>query len=111
MKRGEIVYLQTVQWMKEHAAPNAIVVTRVASGSFFYYSGFTIVRYDLAGAEKLELLYAAANRTGRPVYAVVGDGENKTAFGPSLRDSWTEEARHGTFVIWKRMSGTNAASP
>jgi hypothetical protein len=111
MKRREIVYLQTVQWMKDHAEPEAIVVTRIASGSFFYYSNFTIVRYDLAGPEKLGLLYAAASQTGRPVYAVVGDGENKEAFGTSLRDSWTEQARHGMFVIWKRVSGTGAASP
>jgi hypothetical protein len=111
MKRGEIVYLQTVQWMKDHAEPDAIVVTRIASGSFFYYSNFTIVRYDLAGSEKLGLLYAAANQTGRPVYAVVGDGENKAAFGTTLHDSWTEQARHGMLVIWKRVSGTGGAFP
>lgn len=103
MKRGEIIYVQTVEWMRSHAPDNAVVVTRLGSGSFCYYSNFAIVRYELAGAANLQKLYEAAAKAGRPVYAVIADPESQEAFGVYLQGRWVEQVRHGMLVIWKRM--------
>ena len=102
MKRGEIIYVQTVKWMRDHASRNAIVLTRLGSGSFCYYSDLATVRYDLAGPENLEHVYAAAENVHRPIYAAIADPETTEAFSQYLRGNWEQQVRFGMFVIWKR---------
>jgi hypothetical protein len=104
MKRGEIVYVQGAEWMRRHAPANAIVLANQVSGAFYYYTDFTLVRYDSTEPVHLQRLYAAAQAAGRPVYAAIFDPESEQAFKRHLRGKWEQLSRHGMVVIWKLTS-------
>lgn len=102
MKRGEIGYVRLMDWMKTNVAPEAIVLTRQASGAFVYYTPFTIVRFDIVSPPELEKLYAAAARSQRPLYAAFFIPE-KTVEGLRWMDlRWNRVETVGPFEVWRR---------
>lgn len=94
-------YLEAVAWMHAHASANAIVVQMQLSGCFTYYTGFTVVRWDLVSPEGWQALRAAAATAGRPVFATLYDFEEPRAFGGAIRDNWRLVTRLGRVSVWQ----------
>lgn len=109
MKRGEVIYIQASQWLRENAPADAILLTRQASGALSFYSNFPVVRYDLAGAAHLPKLYAAARAAGRPLYAVIAEPERQAAFDRDLPGPWELLAQRGMFTIWRQPPSDSAS--
>lgn len=101
IKHGESVYVRTVAWMKAHAPANAIVLQMQASGSFFYYTDFTVVRWDLIDPTQAQRLYAAARASRRPVYATLFDFEKDRAFLQHLPGHWRHLADVRQVSVWQ----------
>ena len=100
-KESDRAYLHTVRWMQAHAPSNAIVLQMQLSGSFTYYTTFTIVRWDLLNPAAWNLLHDAARSTGRPIYATLFDFEEPRAFPKPLSGKWERLARIKQISIWR----------
>ncbi len=67
---GERSYADSVDWLRREVPANAVVVAMQMSGSLFYYSDFTIVRWDSLEENDFAQVMSAAAAAGRPVYAL-----------------------------------------
>ena len=71
---GETHYRTTALATRERVEPDAIVLAMQHSGSLYHYTGITALRYDFMDAATFE----KARKTGKPLYALVGDFEVET---------------------------------
>jgi hypothetical protein len=106
-------YFQAVNWMQAHAPANAIVLQMQASGAFTYYTSFTIVRWDIINADAWKHLCAAAQATGRPLYATLFEFEEERAFPKILTGRWERVAQLHRISIWRLVdaSPSDASAP
>lgn len=101
VKHHDLLYVKLTDWMRTNAPANAIVLQMQTSGAFLFYTGFTIVRWDLPPPEAQRQLFHAARAAGRPIYAALFDFEEKEAFGGRLTGEWREMIRIERAAIWQ----------
>ncbi|HYC59565.1 MAG TPA: hypothetical protein VEK79_08360 [Thermoanaerobaculia bacterium] len=77
----DAIYPRTVQWVDRNVPQDAIVMSAVTSGAFYFHSKRPVVRWDQLSPETTATLRANA-RFARPWYAVVSDVEGGL---PALR--------------------------
>ncbi len=93
-------YLKAVGWMRALAPADAIVVQMQLSGSFAYYTNFTLARWDLMTPAAWTALRSAARAAGRPIYATLFDFEETEALA-RLPGDWKRVARLERVDIWE----------
>jgi len=97
----ESVFPETVAWTGRLVPSNALVVSGVFSGAFFYYGRWT-VRWDRLDADRFMLLRADAGNAGRRWYAVVSDGEvTREEFLERLPGIWTPVGRNRDVTLYR----------
>jgi hypothetical protein len=100
--RNEGVYPQTAAWATANLPQDAPVLAMQASGSFFYYTNFTIVRWDRCDRTMLTRLERRALAAGRPLYAVLFPFEiNQLHAFDRMPGRWTQIGRIRHVTIWK----------
>jgi len=104
---GENQYAAAANWVGEHVPHNSLFLTMQASGALFYYTDFTLVRWDwlqkrAALAPKIE---EAARQSGRPIYAVLFPFEVEDALRRTMPGNWTKVQAIEDVTIWRRDSG------
>lgn len=94
---GESVYPEACQWAKVHLSPDGLILTQQTSGALFYYTRFTLSRWDTLRAETTPRFAAQ-----RPLYAVLFPHETKLALKIQAAGRWTQigAVRHITFWQW-----------
>lgn len=100
-KADDRPYLQAVHWMQTHAPANAIVLQMQTSGSFTFYTSFTIVRWDIINGDAWNRLCAVAQAAGRPLYATLFEFEERRAFPNILSGRWERVAQLHQISIWR----------
>ncbi len=110
---GERAYVEAASWMKSNLPPGAVVASMQMSGTLFYYTPFTIVRWDSLSPAEFERIAAACAAAGRPVYAALYrfEIEEQGAFRKHLTGRWTRIATAGETSIWRRISPPEQALP
>ena len=95
----ELVYPTAAHWLAANLPPDAIVAAMQTSGSLFYYTRFTLVRWDqLLRPGDFEKVRAAAGR--RPIYAALFDYETKEAFEVRMPGHWEIVAHLSPVTVW-----------
>ncbi len=100
---GERIYPAICAWTAAHLPADAVVLAMQATGALHYTDQFTLVRWDCLDPQLSRAVYAAAQRAGRPVYAVFFPFEIEEwgCFRGRLAGRWTQvgAVRHAT--IWR----------
>lgn len=97
----ESVFPETVEWTRRMVPENALVVSGVFSGVFYYYGRWT-VRWDLLDADRFMLLRAYAGNANRRWYAVISDGEvAREEFLRRLPGVWTAIGRNRDVTLYR----------
>lgn len=98
--RNERIYGKAIQLARELTPPNAVVLAMQTSGSLFYATDRTIVRWDtLEGA--WPRVRDAALAAHRPIYAVFFDFEVERAFATDTPGRWTKLHQHEQLSVWR----------
>lgn len=98
---SERKYVDVTRWAQAHLPASAIVAAMQTSGAMFYYTPFTLVRYEQLGAEHWPAIERAAAAAGRPIYAVLFPFELKAALETSLPGRWTQVGAVKDVTFWR----------
>ncbi len=100
----ELRYPQLAQWMDAHVPAGAVCLAMQASGSLFYYTHYTFLRWDVLDARLEDRVEKAARASGRPLYAVLFPFEitEGGAFARKLRGRWQQVGKVQDVTIWRR---------
>jgi hypothetical protein len=69
--KRELRYEALADWMKKNVPKDAVCLTMQASGTLFYYTDFTFVRWDAIDAGNVRGVESAIEASRRPLYAVL----------------------------------------
>jgi cytochrome b subunit of formate dehydrogenase len=72
------------------------------SGSLFFYSDFTLLRWDQIHAGNRATVMAAVAAGHRPLYAVLFPFEIQPALQGSVPGHWTQIHSVGQVSVWRR---------
>lgn len=108
ISEGEYKYVQVARWAQAHLPENAVIAVMQTSGSMFYYTPFTLVRYEQFGAEQFPLIEHAAAAAGRPIYAALFQEDIKRALQDQMPGQWTQIGAVKEATFW-RLDGPVAA--
>src|SRR5262249_20699933 len=64
------MWFDVPRWAREHLPTNAMVLSQDLSGSIYYYTDFSIARFDAIRDDKVKSFFEAADNQGRPIYAI-----------------------------------------
>jgi hypothetical protein len=67
----ELRYATVAAWMERNVPPDAVCLTKQASGALFFYTPFTFIRWDVVDKTNVATIESAVRRAGRPLYAVL----------------------------------------
>lgn len=98
--RGERKYGRVAAWISPNLPRDAVLLTVQASGALFYYTDFTLVRWDQLGGAWARRVDDAVRRDGRPLYAVLFPFEEK-ALG-ALPGKWVRVGGVEDVGVWRR---------
>jgi hypothetical protein len=101
--RGELAYPRLCAHVEEVVPPNAVIFCMQTSGALFYSGQRTIVRWDCIDKTTARSLMSAAERAGRPVYAVLFPFElgDEHCFRRGLAGRWSKIATVDDNTIWR----------
>jgi hypothetical protein len=71
LPEGHKIFPDAAQWTIEHLPPDALIWSSGMSGAIYYYTPFTIVRFDFIDKDKVLSFSAAAGAAKFPMYAVL----------------------------------------
>ena len=98
----ESIYPNSVKWTEELLPDDALLVSGVLGGAFYYYSGRLSVRYDLIEAEQFQLLRAYAGSAGKKWYAVLSAVEiPHEEFLRRLPGKWVPVSKYRDLTLWR----------
>jgi hypothetical protein len=101
-KIGEEAYADATRWSAAHLPPQSIVATLYASGAFYFYTDFPIVRWDTMSTEAFANHARALLKSGRPFYAVLLPLEAREAFDSGrVPGTWEHIADVNGAGVWK----------
>jgi hypothetical protein len=101
--RTEGIYAETAAWMQAHLPANATVAAMETTGALFYYTDFTLVRWDMITPEDFRRIARACAAADRPVYAALYPYEIDEwhAFRDHLPGPWTQVGAVRQVTIWR----------
>jgi len=105
--KGEAAYSQAAQWLEGHVPPDAILATMQTSGALFYYTDYTLIRWDQIEPAEYRQLLAAAAAAHRSIYAPLFDFET-VPFLQRMPGRWKIVAKVPRVTIWE-WTGASAA--
>ena len=103
MNSGERIYMESAEWLESHLPANAVIASMQSSGALFYYTKFTVFRWDAISSAEFERIAAACSAEGRPLYALLFpfEIEDQGAFRNHLTGHWTRIAKIRDTSIWR----------
>jgi hypothetical protein len=101
--RTEGIYAETAAWLQAHVPANAAVAAMETTGALFYYTDFTLVRWDMITPADFQRIAGACVVAGRPIYAVLYPYEIDEwhAFRDHIPGPWTQVGTVRQVSIWR----------
>lgn len=96
---GERKYGRISKWLNAHIPGNSAIVVSQASGALFYFTDFTLLRYEQMDPLVSERVRAAAQSEGRPLYAVLFPFEGDVL--KKLPGRWVHVVSVDDVGIWR----------
>ncbi|MBI2515739.1 MAG: glycosyltransferase family 39 protein [Opitutae bacterium] len=96
----ENTYPKTMRWMQAHVPPEAVVLTMQTSGSFFYYTDFRLLRWDML-EDRWSQIHDTLRDRKFPVYGVFFDFEEKRAIEQQTPGRWVKVTQIQQVGIWR----------
>lgn len=103
VKHGELTYPHTAEWLEKNVPKNSILFVMQVSGALAYYTDYTLVRWDHVKASQAQLVFDAAKKAKRPVYAALFNFEEERAFAESLGHHWRVVQTIGSVRVWQHV--------
>jgi 4-amino-4-deoxy-L-arabinose transferase-like glycosyltransferase len=98
----ESIFPRTVETVERQVRPDAVVLSSVLSGAFYFHAQRITVRWDQLTPETSAILLADPRFAG-PWYAVVSEVEGGAdALRARVPGEWREVARIRDVVVWQR---------
>lgn len=96
-------YRETASWLQANLPPQAIICTMQNSGALFYYTDFTLLRWDAIAPDQFRVIADVARAAGRPLYATLMNYEvdDAGAFQKHMPGRWEVVGRVRAFTVWK----------
>lgn len=101
---GERKYGRVAAWLNAHVPENSSIVMSQASGAFYYYTHFTLLRYEEMDSSVASRVGSLLRSEGRPLYAVLFPFEEGKL--KNLPGSWTHVVSVDDVSIWQCDLGT-----
>ncbi len=100
---NELKYTRVCDWMRANVPPNAVCLAMQASGSLFYYTGFTFIRWDQVTPANVGEVEAAIRASHRPLYAVFFpyDAQECGPLEKRMPGRWSEFGKVDDVTIWR----------
>ncbi len=100
---SEQTCVECASWSASHLPANAVVASMQTSGALFYYTKFTLLRWDAVSPAEFERIAAACAAAGRPVFALLYpfEIEEQGAFRRHLTGRWTPVASIRRASVWR----------
>jgi hypothetical protein len=101
--RSEIRYGQVADWMEANVPPDAVCLAMQASGSIFYYTRFTFIRWDVLDRGNLAQVEGAIRGAKRPIYAVLFPFEvvDSDVLRKRMPGRWAQVGKVQDVTIWR----------
>ena len=96
---GELKYGRVSRWLKGHVPANSAIVVSQASGALYYFTDYTLLRYDQMGPAVSGEVLASLKSEGRPLYAVLFPFEVDAL--SRLPGRWTRVGSVNDVGIWR----------
>jgi len=98
---GEASYPLASAWAREHLPADSVLAVMQVSGAFFYYTDFTLVRWDQMEPGTFARVAAAAGASHRPIYAALFPFETAEALHERMPGRWTKITAIRDIGIWR----------
>lgn len=99
--KGERTYPLAMDWLRANVPPGSVLLCMQTSGAAFYYTPFTLLRWDeIERKNEPEVAEAAAN-AGRPIYAALFPFEQKEVLDKRMPGDWRKLAQVRAVTIWQ----------
>lgn len=95
---------------REHFPTGALVLAGHHSGSLYFYTGFSVLRWELVNPEEFARYRSLAQGAGRAICAVLYDSEEKEALKERCRGAWTKLATVHNVSLWRLEPDASAPS-
>jgi hypothetical protein len=96
---GERKYGRVSSWLSDHAPRDSAVVVSQASGALFYFTPFTLLRYEEISPSIAQRAESTLQSEGRPLYAVLFPFEEGAL--KRLPGRWDHLASIDDVSIWR----------
>jgi hypothetical protein len=101
LNEWEAIFPQTVAWVDREVPRNAVVMSAITSGAFYFHSDRAVVRWDQLTPETSALLRANRRFAG-PWYAVVSEVEGGLeALRARVPGEWREAGKIRDVTVWR----------
>ncbi len=87
---------------------DALVVSSFLSGALYFYTDFSVLRWDHLNATDFSRYAALAEKAGRPVCAVLHESEEPAALRERCLGNWTRLATVKSVGLWRLTPTTSA---
>lgn len=103
-RQGDQAYPHAAAWIRAHLPADAAVLSMQTSGSLFFYTDFTLLRWDQIRDSNRAAVMAAVAAGNRPLYATLFPFEVQPALR-AVPGHWTQIHSEGQVTIWVRDKG------
>ena len=90
--RDNRIYPESAAWLKANLPDNAVILSMQMSGTLFYYTDFTFLRWDSCDADNRQGILASLRNDHRPLYAALFPFETESALQQHMPGRWTRVA-------------------
>ncbi len=100
-KNGEKIFSKTCAAVREQVPPGTLITTMTFSGAFYYYTDFSILRWDLVEPAEFARYAALARKAGRAIVAVDYKFEEKRMIEEHCPGNWVKIGEVFDADIWR----------
>ncbi len=108
--RAEANYTELAAWARTNLPPDAVIFSMQCSGCLFFYTDFTLLRWDRFPESARPTVRRAIRDTGRPLFAFVYYNEDPAAL-ERVGGGWTKIAQFRYASVWRAADDGLAPGP
>ncbi|HEV7919998.1 MAG TPA: hypothetical protein VGR02_04315 [Thermoanaerobaculia bacterium] len=101
--QGELQWPRMVRWTEARLPPDALLISGIFSGAFYYYAGRFTVRWDQLSTDDYQLMRAYAGNANLHWYAMLSSvaDTSEEEFVRRYPGRWTVVARNRDVTLWR----------
>jgi len=99
--RYELAYRDVARWTVANLPKNAVVATLPASGSVYFYTPFSLLRWDTMSPQEYRRYADQIAAAGTPTYALLFPGEDERALREIMPGEWKKLQDVSGIAVWQ----------